>query len=309
MKLGVIIALVIVFVTLLSGAYTVHESEQVIVTQFGRPIGEPIRAAGLHFKVPFIQDKRSFEKRALEWDGDPQQVPTLDKKFIKVDTTARWRIADPLLFLQTVRTEIAAQSRLDDILDSAARDAISSHDLIEAVRSSNREMIFEELEASDGEERTQFGTIVVGRQQLAEGILEQASSQVERYGIELIDFRIKKINYVEDVRRKVYDRMVSERRKIAEKTRSEGQGKRQEIDGLREKRLLEIRSGAYRRAEEIRGVADAEAAGIYAEAYSSDPEFFAFVETLKAYEDILDEGTTLFLSSESELMRYLDGGQ
>lgn len=305
--LGLAVLAAILGLVLLSSVYTVHEGEQVIITQFGEVIGEPVIEAGLHFKVPMVQVVRSFDKRVLEWDGEPKEVTTKDKKFIEIDTTARWRIADPLKFLETVQTQSRAQSRLDDRLDSAAREAIASHALIEAVRSTNRDLLREE-ELAVEEETTAFGTIAVGRRALAEMILEQAAAEVAAYGIELIDFRIKKINYVEDVRRTVYSRMISERQKIAARTRSEGEGKRSEIDGLREKKLAEVRSVAYREAEEIQGHADAEAARIYAEAYSTDPEFFGFVESLAAYQEILDDKTLLMLSTESELLRYLDGG-
>ncbi len=307
MKIMIIALFVALGLTLLGSVYTVHEGEQSIITQFGRPVGDPVTEAGLHLKLPWIQKVRTFDKRLLEWDGDPKQVTTKDKKFIQIDTTARWRIRDPLTFLQQMRTELSAQSRLDDILDSAAREAIASHILIESVRSSNRELLREE-DLSDDEETAAFGVIEVGRKQLSEEILAKASAEVAGYGIELVDFRIKTINYVDQVRRTVYDRMISEREKIASKTRSEGEGKRSEIDGLRKKRLAEVRSEAYRRAEEVRGKADAEAARIYAEAYATDPEFFAFVESLKAYEEILDDRTLLLLSTESDLLKYLDGG-
>jgi len=302
---GVALLLLLVF---FSAAYTVEEGTQIILTQFGRPVGEPVREPGLHFKTPFVQDVRVFEKRVLEWDGDPNQIPTRDKKFIEIDTTARWRITDPLRFLQTVHDESRAQARLDDILDAETRDAISSHDLIEAVRSSNRPMAADE-EAEGGETvaRDAIVSITVGRRRLAEGILEKASGEVEKFGIELVDFRIKQNNYVEEVRRKVYDRMVSERKRIAEHYRSEGLGKKSEIDGQREKELLRIRSEAYRRAEEIRGEAEAEAVRIYAEAYGEDAEFFRFVETLATYEKTLAGETVLVLSTDSPFLQYLRG--
>lgn len=303
------------FIGACSAAFTVDEGTQVIVTQFGRPVGDPITNAGLHFKLPFIQDLRVFEKRVMEWDGDPNQIPTLDKKFIEIDTTARWRIIDPLLFLRTVQNERGAQGRLDDILDSETRDAISSHNLIEAVRSSNREMAIDEdiqeIETSDGPRddsaRAGLEQISIGRGGLVEEILVSADAEVRAYGIQLVDFRIKQINYVEEVRRKVYDRMVSERRKIAERYRAEGQGESAEISGQREKELSRIRSEAYRRQEEILGEAEAEAARLYAEAYEADAEFFAFTESLRAYREMLDEDTTLVLGLESELLRYLAG--
>jgi membrane protease subunit HflC len=312
-----IIAAVLVAIILISGAYTVEEGTQVIVTQFGRPVGDPVTKAGLHFKLPFFQDVRVFERRVLEWDGDPNQIPTFDKRFIEIDTTARWRIADPLLFLRTVQDERGGQGRLDDILDSETRDAISSHNLIEAVRSTNREMaqdaVLEEIgevtsaiEAEDpGAVRAGEEKIDVGRGGIVTRIFENCASQVGQYGIELVDFRIKKINYVEDVRLKVYDRMISERKKIAERYRSEGRGRKAEIDGQREKELLRIRSEAYRREQEIIGAAEAESTRLYAEAYGQDSEFFAFLATLDAYREMLDEAATLVLPLEGELLQYL----
>lgn len=299
-----LIALILLVVLGLSSAYTVGEGEQVIITEFGKPIGEPVDRAGLHFKVPFIQEVRSFEKRSLEWDGDPNQVPTADKKFIEIDTTARWRITDPLLFLRTVQDQQRAQARLDDVLDAETRDAISSHKLLEAVRSTNREMMHDADDQDEGVTRT-TEEISVGRRALAQIVFNGAAPQVEEYGITLIDFRVKHIIYVEDVRAKVYDRMISERRKIAERYRSEGNGKSSEIDGQREKELLRIESGAYKRAQEIRGEAEAIATKIYAEAYGSDAAFYAFLESLSAYEDVLDEKTLLMLSTDSALLRHL----
>ena len=312
----ILLALLLSGIGACSSAFTVGEGTQVIVTQFGKPIGEPIVDAGLHFKLPFIQDVRVFERRVLEWDGDPNQIPTLDKKFIEVDTTARWRIVDLKLFQVTMINERGAQSRLDDILDSETRDAISSHNLIEAVRTTNREMAMDEdlqeLASSAGEgapdsARAGQEEIDIGRGGLVQEIFESSQVLVEDYGIELVDFRIKQINYVEEVQRKVYERMVSERRKIAERYRAEGQGESSEITGQREKELSRIRSEAYRRQEEILGESEAAAARLYAQAYEQDAEFFAFTESLRAYKEMLDSETTLVLSLESELMRYLSG--
>jgi len=312
----ILLALLLSGVGACSSAFTVGEGTQVIVTQFGKPIGEPIVDAGLHFKLPFIQDVRVFERRVLEWDGDPNQIPTLDKKFIEIDTTARWRIVDLLLFQRTVINERGAQGRLDDILDSETRDAISSHNLIEAVRTTNREMAMDEdlqeLATSTGEgaldsARAGQEDIDIGRGGLVREIFDSSQVEVAAYGIELVDFRIKQINYVEEVQRKVYDRMVSERRKIAERYRAEGQGESSEITGQREKELSRIRSEAYRRQEEILGESEAAAARLYAEAYEQDAEFFAFTESLRAYKEMLDSETTLVLSLESDLMRYLSG--
>lgn len=317
MKKLIPIAGVAFLILLFAAAYTVREGEQVIVTQFGKPVGEPVTEAGLHFKMPFLQDVRTFEKRILEWDGDPNQMPTLDKKFIEIDTTARWRISEPLTFLQTVQDQNRAQARLDDILNAETRDAISSHNLIEAVRSTSREMEVDidaiEIPIAEGpgggDARAGQESITRGRTGLVDLIFATSASQVEKFGIELIDFRIKQINYVEDVRRKVYDRMISERNKIAEKYRSEGSGQRAEINGEMQKELLTIRSDAYRREQQIIGEAEAEAAGLYAETYGRDPEFFAFVETLSAYLDIMDPNTTLVLSMDSQLLRYLKSAE
>ena len=312
----ILLALLLSGIGACSSAFTVGEGTQVIVTQFGKPIGEPIVDAGLHFKLPFIQDVRVFERRVLEWDGDPNQIPTLDKKFIEIYTTARWRIVDLLLFQRTVINERGAQGRLDDILDSETRDAISSHNLIEAVRTTNREMAMDEdlqeLATGTGEgaldsARAGQEDIDIGRGGLVQEIFDSSQAEVAAYGIELVDFRIKQINYVEEVQRKVYDRMVSERRKIAERYRAEGQGESSEITGQREKELSRIRSEAYRRQEEILGESEAAAARLYAEAYEQDAEFFAFTESLRAYKEMLDSETTLVLSLESDLMRYLSG--
>ena len=301
--IGVLILLGIIVVG--ASIYIVDETQQVVITQFGRPIGEPIKAAGLHFKRPFIQKANYFEKRLLEWDGSPNQIPTKDKRYIWVDTTARWKIVDPLKFLQSVGNETGAHARLDDIIDSATRDSITNHLLTEAVRNTNRlvekrEEAEEVLGAEDALER-----IEVGREKLTRGILIQAQEMVPQYGIELIDVRIKRINYVEEVRLKVYERMISERKRAAEKYRSEGEGKKAEIDGERTKELNRITSEAYREAQEIKGTADAEAIKIYAEAYSKDPEFYSFLKTLETYKDTIDVGSTLILSTDSDYFKYL----
>ncbi len=290
--------------------YVVHEWEQVIVTQFGDPVGRPITEAGLHFKWPIAQQVNRFEKRILIWDGKRNEITTADKRFIWVDTTARWRISDPLLFLQAVRTENGAQGKLDGVLDSATRDVVSSHKLIEAVRLSNRvlDLPAEEAEEFLDDPREQEA-IEVGRNQLTEAILARAIELTPQYGIELIDVRIKHINYVENVRSSVFNRMRSERQRIAERYRSEGRGKKEEIIGqtLRdEKRII---STAYKDAQEIVALADAEAARIYAEAYNADPEFYAFWRTLEAYRDIVGENHTLVLSPDSELYGYLEDSE
>lgn len=329
--LTVFILTIVAIIVVGSSAYTIREGEQVVITQFGKPVGDPIKDAGLKFKMPFIQDVRRFEKRILKWDGDPNQIPTEDKKFVMLDTTARWRINDPLLFLTKVRDMQGAYTRLDDILDADTRDAISRHFLVEAVRSSNRQMAEEvdvdvmpestdsekpgtteegKTESSSSTLADRAGTekIKVGRRKISEMILKMASEEVAVLGIELVDFRIKKINYVEQVRQKVYDRMISERMKIAERYRSEGLGRKSEIDGQREKELLEIESEAYRKAETIKGEAEAESTRLYAEAYSTDPEFYEFLETLTAYKTTLDEDTMLILSTDSPFFKYIQKG-
>jgi len=311
MKRYAIVLAVLLFlalVVLVSSVYIVDETQQVVITQFGEPIGEPIRDAGLYFKTPFIQRANYFEKRILEWDGSPNQIPTRDKKYIWVDTTARWRIADPLRFLQSVRNETGAHARLDDVIDSATRDAITNHLLVEVVRNTNQllDSMGEELE-DEAELHTEeaLERIEVGRENLTRGILEQARELVSQYGIELVDVRIKRIDYVTEVRQKVYERMISERKRAAEQYRSEGQGKAAEIEGEMEKELKRITSEAYRTAQEIEGKADAEAIRIYAEAYSRDPEFYSFLKTLETYKETIDGNTTIILSTDSAYFEYL----
>lgn len=290
--------------------YFVDEREQVIVTQFGEPIGDAVTEAGLKFKAPFIQVANRFEKRVLEWDGFPEEFPTLDKTFLFVDTTARWRISDPLLFFESVRTEQGGQSRLDDILDSRVRNVITSHNLIEAVRSTDRSVDVADRLPEDAivtEEFTQ--SLVAGRLELERLILVAASAEVRRFGIELIDIRIKRINYVEQVQQTVFGRMISERNRVAERFRSEGQGDAAKIDGERQRDLDEIQSAAYRRAEEIRGTADAEATRIYAEAYEAHPEFYRFWRLLQVYEGMRGDNLTMLLTTSGEFYRLLvEGG-
>jgi membrane protease subunit HflC len=284
--------------------YTLNEAEQVIITFYGDPVGDAITTPGLHFKVPFFYTVNRFDKRWLAWDGDANQITTKDKKFIWVDTYARWRIQDPLKYFQSVQNERGAQSRLDDVIDGATRNAVASMDLIEIVRSSNREFeITEELEEFAGQDVQ--AEIVGGRDQLVEDILVNSSVVTPNFGIELVDVQFKRINYVEEVQAKVYERMISERQRIAERSRSEGQGRSAEIRGQKEKELLEIESEAYKTAEEIRGKADAEATAIYANAYNRDPDFYQFMKTLETYRNSLDQDVTLILSSNSEFLKYL----
>ena len=284
--------------------YTVHQTEQVIITQFGEPVGGAITEPGLHFKLPWIQKVLRFDKRWLPWDGDANQIPTKDKKFIWVDTYARWRIADPLAFYKAVRNEQQAQSRLDDIIDGETRNAVASFDLIEIVRSSDRE--FEVTEEIGGfVDDVVKQEIVSGRDAITRRILQQSSVVTPSFGIELVDVQFKHINYTEEVRASVYERMISERKRIAERSRSEGQGRSAEIRGERERDLQEIQSEAFKTAEETRGRADAEATQIYASAYSKDPDFYQFLKTLETYRSSLDEKVTLVLSSDSEFLSFL----
>jgi membrane protease subunit HflC len=297
-------AAILVLIVLLNAFYVVSETNQVIITQFGEPIGEAITNPGLHIKAPFIQKANYFEKRWLEWDGDANEIPTKDKKYIWVDTYARWRISDPLVFFQRVRDERGAQSRIDDIIDGETRNAIANFDLIEIVRSSNREFeMTEEAEILDL--ASALVKIQTGRERIAQIILEQSSETTPEIGVELKDVKIKRINYVDEVERKQFDRMISERQRIASKYRSEGDGKSAEIRGQKEKELLKIQSEAYRTAQEIKGKADAEATAVYADAYNRDPEFYQFMKTLEIYRTIMDKETWLLLSTDSEFLKYL----
>jgi membrane protease subunit HflC len=307
--IGIIILAVILAV---SGVfYTIDETQQVVVTQFGKLVGQPRTQSGLYFKLPFVQMANYFDKRILEWDGDADQIPTREKRLIWVDTTARWRIADALKFMKRVGTEPNAQTRLDDIIDAKTREAISSHALVEMIRSSNR--LIEEgsaaaLEnAADEFGKTALAPIKKGREEISDLILERAAEAVKDYGIELVDVKIKRINYVKEVQHKVYERMISERKRAAEQFRSEGQGKKAEIEGQRAKELQQIESEAYRRAQEIKGKADAEAIKIYADAYNKDPEFYSFLKTLETYRKTIDDRTTLMLTTDNDFYEYLNG--
>ena len=295
--------LVLALMVLSSSTYVVSETEQVIITQFGEPRGGPIGAPGLHFKVPFIQKVNVFEKRFLEWDGSPNQMPTKDKRFIWVDMYARWRVTDPLKFFQRLRDERGAQSRLDDILDGETRNAVASYDLIELVRSSNRAPDTIPIESE--EERIVLEKIAKGRRAIATGVLEAARARTLDLGIEVLDIRLKRINYVDEVAKDVYARMIAERRRIAERFRSEGEGQAARIQGERQRDLQRIQSEAYRLAQELRGKADAEATAIYAEAYGRDAEFYAFFKSLETYERVIDGKTYFVLGTDSDLLRYL----
>lgn len=306
--------LLFVGVIILSGAfYTVHETEQVIITQFGAPVGDPITEAGLHFKVPFIQSVNRIEKRVLEWDGDPNEIPTKDKLFIHVDTYGRWRIDDPLLFFQRLKSETRAQSRLDDVLDGETRNAIARHELVEIIRTSNRDPLRDEKLAEAAGAGSSIGTldpISVGRVKIAQEILENSRVRVADLGIELLDIRFKRINYNPDVQVKIYERMISERLQIADKFRSEGQGEAARILGEKQRELLRINSEAYRTIEEIKGRADARATEIYTSAYNQGEEayeFYEFQKTMETYIETLDRSTMLILSTSSDFFKFLKG--
>jgi membrane protease subunit HflC len=303
-----IILLIAASVIVYDSAFTVNETEQVVITQFGRIVGDAIKDPGLKFKLPFIQKVHTFNKNILEWDGEPGQIPTLDKTFIWVDAFARWRIVDPVKFFQTVNNRSNAMSRLNDIIDPAVRNFVTSHKLIDAVRKSNRELDTAEVGLEDLEKKPQshYG-ITIGREKITQGILEQAQPKVDQFGIELVDVKIKGINYVEEVRKSVYDRMIAERKQIAEKFRSEGKGEAQKVLGQKDKELQQITSEAYRIAQELKGKADAEATQIYAAAYGLDPEFYSFLQTLEVYNDSLDKSSSVLLSTDSELMKYFKG--
>ncbi|MCH7760681.1 protease modulator HflC [candidate division TA06 bacterium] len=293
--------IVIVGLLLISGSfYTVLEVELAVITQFGKPV-RVVRDPGLHMKVPFVQQATFFEKRILEWDGRATQIPTKDKKFIWVDTYARWRIADPLKFLQSVRDELGAQARLDNVIDAAVRDYITEQLLIEAVKSSNRPLV-----QSEGEEiEREVVEIKVGREKLTRDILAKARELVPQYGIELVDVRIKRINYVQSVRQKVFSRMIAERERIAEQYRSEGQGERSKILGDMERDLKEITSEAYKISQKIKGKADGKSTRIYASAYNRDPEFYSFLKALESYPEAIGKDTWLILTTDSDFFKYL----
>ena len=306
MRIAGLIALgIIVIIFLASSLYIVNEYDQVIITQFGKPIGDPITTPGLKVKAPLVQKANRFEKRFLEWDGDPNQLPTKDKRFIWVDMYARWRITDPLLFFQRLRDERGAQTRLDDILDGETRNAIANHDLLEVIRNTNREAQPSELESRD---ETGLEPIKVGRDSIRMEILTNAKPRTEDLGIEILDVQFKRINYVEEVQQKVYERMIAERRRIADRFRSEGEGEASRITGDKERELKLIQSEAYRQARQIRGDADAEATRIYAAAYNRSQEtrsFYEFLQTMEIYKNTLDSETSLILSTDGEFYKYL----
>ena len=300
-----IIAAVIVVVVLFGLSlfiYTVSETEQVVITQFGE-YKRVVKDAGLYFKKPILEKANYLDKRILEWDGKQTEMPTLDKRYIWVDTFARWRIDDPLKFFRTVRNETSAHGRLDDIINSAVRNQISNHSLIEAIRSSNRPMLM--TVGIEGEEAGELQNVEKGRDKITEQILAEAKASALVLGIDLVDIRIKRINYIEEVRTAAYERMIVERQRIAARYRSEGEGKMMEIQGDKEQKEKQIISKAYKQAQEIMGEADAEAIKIYAEAYSKDPEFYSFLKTLESYEKNFEKASTIILSTDSEYLKYL----
>ena len=312
-QVTILVLLIIGVYVAMSSIYTVSEVEQVIITQFGKPVGEPVIDAGLKVKVPFIQEVNPIEKRVLEWDGAPSDMPTKDKLYISVDLYARWRITDPLQYFLRLRDERSAQSRLDDILGSETRNAVAKHELIEIIRTSKDRVPLRDDLLTDAERELKMGNLVPiqkGRKQVEQEIFTAAAEKVLVFGIELLDIRFKRINYNESVRPKIYDRMISERRQIAERFLSEGNGEAARIRGNRERELNKIQSEAYRQVEEIRGLADAKATEIYASAYNQSSEavgFYEFTRTMQSYTSIIAENTTLVLSTDSDLFKFLKG--
>jgi membrane protease subunit HflC len=297
---AVVVGLLLAF----SSIYTVSETEQVIITQFGRPVGGVINRPGLHAKLPLVQDIHRFDKRWLEFNGEANEIPTRDKKYIWVDTYARWRITDPLRFYQAVRDERGGQSRLDDIVDGETRNAVASFDLLEIVRSSNRTFqVTEELAGIGSAEA--MANVATGRARIAAIILEKSARITPEFGIELVDVRFKRISYVDTVQQKVFERMVSERKRIAERSRSEGQGRAAEIRGQKERDMLSASSSGYKSAQELKGAADAKAAAIYARAYGRDPELYQFLKSMETLNATMDDKAWLILSTQSELFKYL----
>lgn len=289
-----------------SAAYVVDETQQVVITQFGKPVGDPIGTPGLKFKLPLFQRVHYFDKRFLEWDGEANELPTRDKRFILVDTYARWRISNPLLFFQRLKDERGAQTRLDDILDGETRNVIANHDVLEVVRTSNRNPEVDlDLEA---EEQATFEPIELGRERIRQDILAAAQARTQDLGIEILDVRLKRINYAAADQEKVYDRMIAERKRIAARYRSEGEGEASRILGQRDRDLKEIQSGAYREAEETRGKADAEATAIFAAAYDRSADtrnFYEFLKSMETLESTVDDDTTLLLSTDGDFYRFL----
>jgi len=312
-RMVVLVALCVVAFVSLSSLYRVSEVEQVIITQFGKPVGDPVMTAGLKVKIPFIQDVNPIDKRVLEWDGSPSDMPTKDKLYISVDIYARWRITDPLQYFLRLRDERSAQSRLDDILGSETRNAVAKHELIEIIRTTKDRVPLRDALLTEAEKELKMGSLVPikkGRALVEAEILTAASEKVLVFGIELLDIRFKRINYNESVRPKIYDRMISERRQIAERFLSEGNGEAARIRGNRVRDLNKIQSEAYRQVEEIRGLADAKATEIYSSSYNQSREaveFYEFTRTMQSYKTIIASNTTLVLSTDSDLFGFLKG--
>ena len=302
-----IIPLAIILIAFFSGAYVIDETEQVVITQFGKAIGKPNINPGLYFKIPIVQQANFFPKNLLEWDGDAGQVPTLDKTFIYVDAFARWKIVDPLKFFETVNNVVGALARLDDIIDPAVRNFITSYPLIETVRNTNRELDTFEVGVGNTQDERTLGEITMGRGKITQGILQQAQPKLKDFGIELVDVQIKRLNYVEQVRTSVYSRMIAERKQIAQKFRSEGEGEARIIEGNQEKEMKRITSEAYKTAQETMGKADAESTMIYAKAYEKDPGFYSFTKSLDVYESTMDKESSLLLSTDSDFLKFFKG--
>ena len=303
------IALIVIAASVIlvySSAFIVDETEQVVITQFGKVVSTPVTTPGLNFNIPFIQKASYFPKNLLTWDGDPGQVPTKDKTYIWVDTFARWKIVDPIKYFQTVNNEFAALERLDDIIDPAMRNLVTSYPLVESVRNSDRPMDTFESVVDEKRKRTQY-KIDLGRDEITKRIVKQASPKLSSFGIELVDVKIKRINYVENVRQAVYNRMIAERNQIAEKYRAEGKGEASNIRGEKEKELQVIKSQAYKTAQTLKGKADAKATQIYAEAYGVDPEFYEFLKAMDVYKATMEKNSTLVISTDSDFMKYFKG--
>ncbi len=295
------VVVLFVFFVLSGGIFIITEGSQAVVTQFGKPVGDPVTEAGIHLKIPFIQKVSLFEKRILRWDGAPNQIPTKEKKYIWVDTTARWEIVNALRFMESLGSENAAQSRLDDIIDAVVRDNVSSHTLLEIVRSTNRKIENSSLSVGvSGKEKRRYG-----RKKIIKKILKSAREITIEYGINIIDFRIKRINYVESVQKKVFERMISERNRIAAEFRSQGEGRKAEILGNMEKDLQQIRSIAYKRSQQIKGKADALVTKMFGESFSRAPEFYALIKTLGSYKSLTGKNSTLILSTKSDFFKYI----
>ena len=306
MKASVLLLLIFIIgaIVLWNGLFVVDETEQVVITRFGEVIGKPILNPGLNFKWPLVDQAHFFDKRFLEWDGDSDQATTRDKRFIWVDTYARWRIADPRLFLESLRDERTAQSRLDDIIDGATKKAVARHNLVELVRSTNRTVTPDP--SLPETEMTELQTIEKGRKEIMAEILTTSAADTKVLGIEVVDVRFKSIDYVDEVRENAYGRMIAERKRIAERFLSEGHGESARIRGEKERELKQIESEAYRKSQELIGQADGEATAIYAAAYNKDPDFYQFLKTMESYEDALDQETWLILSTDSDFFKYLD---